>query len=143
MGRPHTFHMKKILSLLVMGMVIICVTGCEFSSEERIKLRDLDFTVLSEELIPEGLKTIVDEKKAGAFKLTYSDKDNLYICIGYGEQATGGYSITVNELYLTDNAIYVSTSLLGPQNGSNEQSGKSYPYIVIKTEHLEETVIFE
>ena len=47
-----------------------------------------------------------EERKAENFKLTYSDKQYLYICIGYGEQETGGYSIAVNELYLTDNAIY-------------------------------------
>lgn len=113
------------------------------SSTERIKLRDLDFTVLSEEKIPEELKTIVEERKAENFKLTYSDKQYLYICIGYGEQETGGYSIAVNELYLTDNAIYVSTSLLGPEASEKSNKTPSYPYIVIKTEFLDQTVIFE
>lgn len=113
------------------------------SSTERIKLRDLDFTVLSEEKIPDELKTIVEERKAENFKLTYSDKQYLYICIGYGEQETGGYSIAVNELYLTDNAIYVSTSLLGPEASEKSNKTPSYPYIVIKTEFLDQTVIFE
>lgn len=113
------------------------------TSTERIKLRDLDFTVLSDEKIPDELKTIVEERKAENFKLTYSDKQYLYICIGYGEQETGGYSIAVNELYLTDNAIYVSTSLLGPDASEKSNKTPSYPYIVIKTEFLEQTVIFE
>ena len=135
--------MKKIVSILV-GIAIMCLFGgCSLTSTERIKLRDLDFTVLSEDKIPDELKTIVEEKKAENFKLTYSDKQYLYICIGYGQQETGGYSIAVNELYLTDNAIYVSTSLLGPDASEKSNKTPSYPYIVIKTEFLEQTVIFE
>lgn len=116
-------------------------------SSEQIKLRDLDFTVLSEGKMPEELKKIVEGKKEEApenpFQFTYSDQDNLYICIGYGQQETGGYSIAVNELYLTDTAIYVNTSLLGPDASEKGHSEPSYPLIVIKTEKLEEPVIFE
>lgn len=66
--------------------------------------------------------------------MTYSDNQNLYISIGYGEQKTGGYSIAVDALYLTDDAIHVSTSLLGPDiTGQKEGAGKpSTPYIVLK-----------
>ena len=69
----------------------------------------------------------------------------LMSSIGYGEQKTGGYSIAVDALYLTDDAIYVSTSLLGPDiTGQKENTGKpSVPYIVLKTEMLDKTVIYE
>ena len=135
--------MRKGLVLLQAAMVVLVLSGCTMLSEERVKLKDLDFTVLSEEKIPEELKTIIEEKKAEAFKLTYSDNEYLYICIGYGEQTTGGYSIAVNELYLTDNAVYVNTSLLGPAASEKSTQVLTYPYIVIKTEYLDETVIFE
>lgn len=135
--------MKRLFGMVV-GILSACMlSGCTMLSEERIKLRDLEFTVLSQEKIPEELMTIIEEKKAEPFKLTYSDNEYLYISIGYGMQATGGYSIAVNELYLTDNAIYVNTSLLGPEGSVESQKAPSYPYIVMKTEHLDETVIFE
>lgn len=132
-------------------IVVFCLTllsmaalwGCAFTSSERIKLRDLDFTILSEDKIPEELKTLIEEKKQGEFQFTYTDKEFLYICVGYGEQKTGGYSIVVDDLYLTDNSIYAGVSLLGPENVAMQQEKASYPYIVIKTEYLEETVIFE
>ena len=124
-------------------MIMLVLSGCTMLSDERVKLRDLDFTVLSEEKIPEELKQIIEEKKTQAFKLTYSDNEYLYISIGYGEQSTGGYSIAVNELYLTDNAVYVNTNLLGPESSEKNNQVPSYPYIVIKTEYLDETVIFE
>lgn len=141
--------MKKIriaVRACLYGILLACVlsaTGCTLLSEEKIKLRDLEFTVLGEEKIPEQLKTIIEEKKKMPFQITYTDNANLYICIGYGEQETGGYSIAVNELYLTDANICVSTDLLGPDASEKGNKTPSYPYIVIKTEFLEQTVTFE
>lgn len=134
--------MKKIICMILTMIILKSFAGCSMISEEDVKLRDLDFTVLSEEKIPQELSAIIEEKEGGAFKLTYSDNEFLYICIGYGEQPTGGYSIAVNELYLTDNAIYVNTQLLGPQASEKGNKVPSYPYIVIKTEYLDKTVIF-
>lgn len=134
---------KRILPLLCAAAAVLLLNGCQVDSKERVKLRDLDFTVLSEEKIPEELAAIIEERKAEAFKLTYRDEEFLYIVIGYGRQSTGGYSIAVNSLYLTENAIYVSTNLLGPESAEKKEDAASYPYIVIKTEGLEETVIFE
>ncbi len=144
MRKVRMFFMLRVMSVSMMAMVVaVVLTGCTMLSDERVKLRDLEFTVLSEEKIPEELKTIIEEKKAENFKLTYSDNEYLYISIGYGEQSTGGYSIAVNELYLTDNAVYVNTNLLGPEASEKKNPAPSYPYIVIKTEYLDETVIFE
>lgn len=134
--------MRKIIAA-AMAVVLMMLTGCTMLGSERVKLQDLEFTILGEEKIPEELRSIIEEKKAEPFKLTYSDRDYLYICIGYGEQATGGYSIAVNELYLTDSAIYVNTELLGPDVSEKNHQAPSYPYIVIKTDYLDQTVMFE
>lgn len=147
MKRGNTLKKIQIaLRACLCGVLLACVlsaTGCALLSEEKIKLRDLEFTVLGEEKIPEQLKTIIEEKKKTPFQITYTDNANLYICIGYGEQETGGYSIAVNELYLTDANICVSTDLLGPEASEKSNKTPSYPYIVIKTEFLEQTVTFE
>lgn len=129
--------------LCLLTAVLVLLSGCTYLSDEKIKLRDLDFTVLSEEKIPEELKSLIEERKSAPFQLTYTDNVNLYICIGYGEQKTGGYSIAVEELYLTDSDIYVNTSLLGPDASEKNNKTPSYPYIVLKTEFLEQAVIFE
>lgn len=132
---------RCLLCLLIAASVLL--SGCTYLSDEKIKLRDLDFTVLSEEKIPEELKSLIEERKSAPFQITYTDNVNLYICIGYGEQKTGGYSIAVEELYLTDSDIYVNTSLLGPDASEKNSKTPSYPYIVLKTEFLEQGVIFE
>lgn len=136
-------HTERIIMCAAMVVCTLLLASCAFLSEETIKLRDLDFTVLSEEKVPEELLTIIDEKKSMPFQITYSDNEYLYICVGYGEQETGGYSIAVNELYLTESSICVNTSLLGPDVSEKGNKTPSYPYIVLKTEYLDQTVIFE
>lgn len=128
---------------LVLAVCILLLAGCTFLSEEKIKLRDLEFTVLSEDKIPGELQAIIEEKKSAPFQITYSDNEFLYICVGYGEQETGGYSIAVNELYLTETNICANTSLLGPEASDKTNKTPSYPVIVLKTEYLDLTVIFE
>ena len=91
-------------------------------------------------------KWVIEEKKDTSFKMTYQDNGFMYICVGYGEQVSGGYSIAVNALYLTENAIYADTTLLGP-DPSDPAAGKknsvSCPYIVLKTEFIDKPVVFD
>lgn len=134
---------KKAAAGLLAIVMVLMLAGCSMLSEERVKLQDLGFTVVSEEKIPDELKTIIDEKKADPFKLTYSADEFLYIVIGYGQQSSGGYSIAVNELYLTEDAIYVNTTLLGPEEADNTDRVPSCPYIVLKLDYMEKPVIFE
>lgn len=138
---------KRIVAMLCMISMLptlaCTLCGCQITEDSGMKLRDLEFTLVSDERMPEELKALIDERKAEEFKFTYADKESLYICIGYGEQGTGGYSIAVNELYLTDNAIYVDTNLIGPSAKEKENPAASYPYIVIKTEFLDKTIVFE
>ena len=82
---------KTVCAILLVACMLL--SGCTFMSQEKVKLRDLEFTVLSEEKIPEELKALVEERKEEPFQLTYTDNEFLYICIGYGKQETGGYSI--------------------------------------------------
>lgn len=133
--------------MILCGTIFLLqLTGCTKQTDPMEKLKDLEFTVLAEENIPEELKTVIDEKKSDAFKVTYQDNGFLYICIGYGEQVSGGYSISANELYLTNNAIYVDTTLLGPDPADTSAAKKnapSYPYIVLKTEQVDKPVVFK
>ncbi len=140
---PKRSRKHHLLSLMVCALLSVSLTGCSISSGSSAKLRDLEFTVISEKVLPEELKTLVEERKAEEFKMTYADTDALYICMGYGKQPTGGYSIAVDELYLAEDAIYISTSLLGPATGETPAKAPSYPYLVIKTELLDKTVVFE
>ncbi len=138
-------NMKKsfLLTLTSFVFCLFFLNGCSFLSGSGDKVKDLEFTVVSEENLSEELKTILEERKENPFKVTFNDKEYLYICIGYGKQDTGGYSIAVDDLYLTEDAIRVSTSLLGPGPEDETGSSASFPYIVLKTEYLDTPVVFE
>lgn len=123
-------------------MLVMLLTACGKKNEVE-KIRDLELTVVTQEEIPEELKNTLEEKREGYFKITYADNGYLYICTGYGKQVSGGYSITVEDLYETNNAIYFKTELLGPKPEENKKEVESFPYIVVKTEYLDKTVVFD
>lgn len=124
-------------------LVVRTLSGCSMKQDDGNKVRDMEFAVVAEADIPKELVQIIAEKQQSPFKLTYSDDQNLYIVVGYGKQEGGGYSIAVNELYLTENSIVLDTDLIGPGKGENAGTEPSYPYIVIKTELSELPVVFQ
>ena len=133
---------KWIASVVVFLLGLAMLAGCgKTETEERIA--DLDFTVMEEAAVPVELQEIVEGKKSQPFKLTYSDSRFLYLVVGYGEQPTGGYSIQVNDLYLTENSIYLDADLLGPEKGEAQAATPTYPWIAIKLEYRPEKVIFD
>ena len=143
MGKKKSGKVLLVAALLAWVFVLWILTACSVEKDDLQKVRDLEFTVVGETDLPEELKQVIGEKKTAPFKMTYTDDQNLYIAVGYGEQENGGYSISVRELYLTENAIVADTELLGPESAEQTGAEKSYPYIVVKTEYLEEPVIFQ
>lgn len=138
------YHKKLFFALIFLGtFAVTFLAGCGQKTEEPEKVRDLDFTVVQESDLPEQLRLLIGEKKCNPFKLTYTASDALYIVQGYGAQPTGGYSVTVKELWLAENAIYFRSELLGPKEGENVSQNMSYPYVAIKTEVIDLPVVFE
>ena len=128
------------LSALIAWLVMVALAGCNYSESE--KVRDLDALIISEEALPKELAEIISTKKEEPFQFTFSDQENLYICIGYGKQETGGYDIVLNDLYLTETEVIVDTTLLGPDGGKQEKKTATCPFIVIRTERTEQPVVF-
>ena len=96
---------KYILMIILLGELML-LSGCVRKECEE-KVKDLEFTVTKEEELPEALRQQIEEKKEGDFRFTYSDNEYLYVARGYGIQETGGYSISVEDCYLSDTAICV------------------------------------
>ena len=136
-------HILGIVAVCCMMAASMFLAACGKDDAAAKKVRDLEFSVVTEAEAPEELRALIGEKKMQPFKLTYSDEANLFIVVGYGPQETGGYSIRAQELYLTDNSIVVKTELLGPEKGETAAAERSYPVIILKTELLEEPVTFQ
>lgn len=123
-------------------MIAVLASGCTIRKEDTGKLRDIDFTVVESEDVPEELRDIIQEKQENETKLFYADEGYLYVVRGYGKQDTSGYSVEVRDCYETENTICVETNLLGPPKGEEVVDKPTYPCVVIKMEYSEKDVIF-
>ncbi|MBQ8412584.1 MAG: protease complex subunit PrcB family protein [Lachnospiraceae bacterium] len=133
------------LLLMVYALFIVsCLTSCG-KSEDKIK-KEIDFTVCDKTRMPEELVEIIEEKKAKVFKLSYISSDYMYIAIGYGEKIRQNLNVVVEDLYMTDNAIYVETNLITKEqteDGMDAGGESMYPYIVLKCENYDLPVVFD
>lgn len=149
MKNRHKLFGAGFLTRYILGTFLLMtvsagvLSGCSIEETNGTKVKDLEYTIVEDSDMPEELLSMIEEKKAADFKLTYEQDDELYIIRGYGEQETGGYSIRIKECYLTTNAILFDTELVGPRKGENVSASPSYPYIVIRTEKRDESTIFE
>ena len=137
--------LRKILVVAAGVLVILettVISGCRANISGTESDRMVEYTVICGDEIPEEFKKQINENKAKAMKLTYKD-EYLYIAEGFGTKETGGYSITVNQFFVKDKAMYFDTRLIAPDKGEKVSNQASYPYIVIKTELSEMPVVFE
>lgn len=130
----------KLIIILGMILINILLGGCS-TQETPVKLKDLEFTVVEQGAEPDNLHSLIEEKKADPFQLSYIIGDEMYLVVGYGKQDTCGYSIQVKELYETEDTIYFDTTLLGPENIETLNKQESYPYITVKLETITDKIV--
>lgn len=142
--RRNTSRFTALLFIIMILVMAVCLlAGCVTRPQKTRKLRDLEFTVLDKDDVPEEFAIVIEENKAMPFKLTFADRGYLYIAEGYGAQPTTGYSVEVNGLYETENAVYIHTNLLGPAAGEETKEISTFPYVAVKLEYIEKTVLFD
>lgn len=135
--------MKRTVIILIAMILLVGTGGCSLEKKEKkVEKTAIDYTVVEDADVPEKFLDVINGKKAEPFKITFSDKENLFIAIGYGEQPTGGYSITVEEIYETPDSVDVKTQFAGPVKNEEVANSITYPYIVIKLENTDKTVRF-
>lgn len=135
--------MKKYYPLFLLCIGMVCLLpGC-FRKYDEKKEKDVDYTIVSEEELNPEIKEIIEGAKEKSFRKTYRDGDYLYILIGYGAQPTSSYSIEIQQLYQSSDAIYVTSVLKGPSKTETVMEIETYPYIVLKIQDTKRQVIFQ
>lgn len=143
MGKILNGKGRSAILAAVFFLFAVLMAGCGGDKKADDKVRDLEFTVVGQNEIPQELLEIIEQKKREPFRLTYTSGQDLYIAAGYGEQKTGGYSISVPELFLTENSITIKTELKGPEKSEQTGAEPSFPFVVVKMELMEEPVVFK
>lgn len=140
--KKTSFHrIQEFIYLLITTITVtLLFSGC-IKQDEYPKTKDLDYTIVTGGEIPNELRQMIKERKNSAFELSFSCEGELYIVKGYGKQLSPSFSITVNELYLSDNYIVFDTELYGPKKETTSKK-QSYPYIVVKTEYINKSIVF-
>lgn len=136
---------KRYIFLFTMfGIFLLSVLiGCQIEETDEEKIKDLDYTICDESKLPDALVELIQEKRKEPFKLTYRTKDYLYIVVGYGAQDRTDLNVTMTDLYLTKNAIFVNTDLSAVDDTTLEDNLVSYPWIAVKCELYDVQVIFQ
>ena len=133
---------KRILAPLI--LLIFCLfCGCGITNVEKGERREVEYTVLKPDAIPPEIAEIIKAQGDADFQMTYKSNGFLYLLRGYGKQKSGGYSIQVEEMTATEEALHVKTRLLGPETKEEQKGDGSVPYLVIKTEDLGLSVVFK
>ena len=133
---------KKVCLCMCLLLTVLMTTGCG-EGEPKGKIRDLEFTVLEKDTIPKALSDVIEDNKQEEMKLSDQNEGYLYIARGFGEQKTGGFSIAVKYCYLGEDGVHVKFELMGPSGKEEIPEEPSFPYIVIKTEGMDETILFD
>ena len=98
--------MKKTKAVLL-GVILwslLLISGCNFIRIEEEPRKPLEYSIVKNEEIPAELAALIQEKKKNEFQLTYQSEKELFLIKGYGQQMSGGYSISVEELGVTSQA---------------------------------------
>ena len=133
---------KRGMFLVATLMCALWIQGCEpFEKEE--KLRDVDYTVICPEDVPQELADEITNVKEKEFQLSYDDGEYLYVARGYGSRNTSGYNISVKDMYITEHTVVLDAEITGPREGEDVVDKKTTPYIVVKTEPMDKQIVFE
>ena len=134
--------LRRIGLILAAALLAGCAAGCARQIDSSKKQRDLEFTVLDKEDIPEELGKLIEEKKEEPFRLSFADQGLLYIAEGYGARPTSGYSVEVSALYETEDAVCMHTTLMGPEKDEEIKEAVTYPYVVVQLEYIGKDIVF-
>lgn len=127
----------RCLLLFFPIFMLVLLAGCGKGKEEYEKTGDAEYTVVEEAEVPAELLDIINAKKKNEFKLTYLSENALYVARGYGEQPSGGYSIAVDEVYLSGTDLCIKTTLIGPAADEKVTTAVTYPFLVLKLQPME------
>ena len=134
---------RKLVCFFGILSFVFLLPACAVKKLNTEKLREIEFTVVDTEDLPEKLQAEIETKKKEPMMMAYSDDGWTYLVRGYGTQDKTGYSVSVTGCYEEEQSLCVETELLGPKRDEEIKNKKTYPYVVIKIEYVDKPVVFQ
>ena len=134
---------RKRALILLLAFLLAYLAGCGEQVKKPEKIKDAEYTVQEESLVPEELLNKMKEKQKEPFQMTYATDGYLYIAKGYGSQETSGYSIRITDLYEAAEGLVFSCELIGPAKNEPVLKVETYPYVVVKVKDVGLDVLFQ
>ena len=134
---------RRIVVIGVWVVILVGLVVCiKFEAMDKKRIKDISYEVVPPENIPGEIMGELQGFGEGVCRCSYICSDSLYIVVYYGEQATDGYTVEINDLYESSNAIFVETTLKGPVSYKDVKEIETYPYVVLKVKLSEKKVVF-
>ena len=114
---------KRRGRVLLAAVILMLLASCRITDVSEGERKELSYAI----------DQILRRKKESAFQMAYESGDDLYILRGYGKQKSGGFSIQIEEVSKSENAVFVRTKLVGPAAKEEQKGAASCPYVVLKT----------
>lgn len=131
---------RKFVWMLI--CIILCFGSTRCVKKDKQGQREkVVYVICKRDVVPTQLGELIDEQKTQAFHFTYTTGDFTYYVVGYGRQPGSGYKIKVKEFSADQTHIYIDTTLEGVTK-EHQRKGRSYPYIILKSQFYEKDVIF-
>lgn len=103
-------------------------------SENYYRLDEKDLPEEISEWINNSLNMNLGQKRV------YDDK--LFILVTYGEKPTGGYSVDITKVEITETEIQVDVNFKSPKEGDIVTQAVTYPYDMVVTSAVDLPVVF-
>jgi hypothetical protein len=82
--------------------------------------------------LPEPAKAMAEKNKSTFGLYSVTDGQVRYLMVAAGEQPSAGYSVTIDSIRETQNALYVQARLNSPEPGEPVAQVITYPYQIVK-----------
>ena len=119
---------KRRGRVLLAAVILMLLASCRITDVSEGERKELSYAIVKPGDFPPEIDQILRRKKESAFQMAYESGDDLYILRGYGKQKSGGFSIQIEEVSKSENAVFVRTKLVGPAAKEEQKGAASCPY---------------
>ena len=100
---------KRRGRVLLAAVILMLLASCRITDVSEGERKELSYAIVKPGDFPPEIDQILRRKKESAFQMAYESGDDLYILRGYGKQKSGGFSIQIEEVSKSENAVFVRT----------------------------------